>query len=150
MWLLGLGKGLNNKEQSCFMYRFIDHTADIAFEVFGSKLSELIESATMAFYDAFILLELLENGEEEKIEVQADSPDYLLLKWLNELLYLFDTKFFAAKHAEIDVKDFYARGVLKGGTFNPEMVKVEPKAITLHNFRVEKRNGWYAFVVVDI
>ncbi len=31
------------------------------------------------------------------------------------------------------------------------MVKVEPKAITLHKFRVEKTDkGYVAFVVVDI
>lgn len=134
-------------------YRFIDHTADIAFEVFGSSLAELIENATLAFYDAFTFLEQLENGREEELEVQSDSPDYLLFKWLNELLFLFDTKFFAAKevHVEVDEEKLIAKGVMKGGTISPEIVKTEPKAITFHKFKVEKReDGWYAFVIVDI
>jgi len=134
-------------------YRFIDHTADIAFEVFGSSLAELIENATLAFYDAFTFLDQLENGRKEELEVQSDSPDYLLFKWLNELLFLFDTKFFAAKevHVEVDEEKLIAKGVMKGGTIRPEIVKTEPKAITFHKFKVEKReDGWYAFVIVDI
>ena len=135
------------------MYRFIDHTADVAFEVFGSSLAELIENATLAFYDAFTFLEQLDDGRVEELEVQSDSPDYLLFKWLNELLFLFDTKFFAAKEVsvEVDEEKFVAKGVLKGGTIKPEIVKTEPKAITFHEFKVEKRDeGWYAFVIVDI
>jgi SHS2 domain-containing protein len=132
-------------------YRFIDHTADIAFEIFGKDLSILLKNATSAFFEAFTYPEKLGDNRIEKVEVQADDADYLLLKWLNELLYLFDTEFFAAKSAEIEVdKSFSAKGILKGDTIKPELVKVEPKAITLHDFKVEKRNGWYAFVVIDI
>ncbi|AEA46825.1 archease [Archaeoglobus veneficus] len=135
-------------------YRFIDHTADIAFEVFGSSIEELIENATLAFCEAFAYSEKIEGEVEREVEVEGDAEDMLLYHWLNELLYLFDTEFFAAKQAKAIVEGdgmLKARGVLKGGKLTPEAVKVEPKAITLHNYRVEKRNGgWYAFVVVDI
>jgi SHS2 domain-containing protein len=134
------------------MYRFINHTADIAFEISAKSLKELLENSTTAFYDAFVFLDRLENGREKELEVQADGADYLLFKWLNELLYLLNTEFFAAKKfkIEVDENNFYASGILKGGMLNPGLIKVEPKAITLHEFKVEKRDGWYAFVVVDI
>jgi SHS2 domain-containing protein len=135
-------------------YRFIDHTADIAFEAFGKNLEELIVNATLAFYEAFVYVEKLDVNRTLNVSVEADSADYLLYDWLNELLYAFDTEFFAGKELSVDVKEngnLKAEGVIKGGTLKPELVKVEPKAITLHNFVVEKKNGmWRAFVVVDI
>ena len=135
-------------------YRFIDHTADVAFEVYGSNLKELIENATLAFYDAFVFLDKLEITETKEVEVEADSADYLLFNWLNELLFLFETEFFAGKDVEVEVKEdgvLKAKGTLKGGRIRPELVKTEPKAITFHKFRVERReDGWYAFVIVDI
>lgn len=133
-------------------YRFVEHTADIAFEVDGDSLSDLLRNATFAFNEGFTYPQELGTSREETIEIDTDGPDYLLHKWLNELLFLFDTHFFAAKEVdlEVDEKEFYAKGVLKGDTINPQLVKVEPKAITLHNFKVEKLDGWNAFVVIDI
>ncbi|HDD36421.1 MAG: archease [Archaeoglobaceae archaeon] len=132
-------------------YKFIDHTADVAFEVYGKNLRELFENATMAFYDAFVNVERLEEDKHVEIEVEADGVDYLLFKWLNELLYLFDTEFFGGKRCSINVSENKAKGKIIGGKLTAEIIKVEPKAITLHNFKVEKRDGdWYAFVVIDI
>ncbi len=135
-------------------YRFIDHTADVAFEAYGSNLKELIENATLAFYDAFVFLNKLEITESKRVEVEADSADYLLFNWLNELLFLFETEFFAGKDVEVDVSEdgvFKASGTIKGGIIRSELVKTEPKAITFHKFVVEKRDdSWYAFVIVDI
>ncbi|WP_290597812.1 MULTISPECIES: archease [unclassified Archaeoglobus] len=135
-------------------YRFIDHTADIAFEVYGSSLAELLKNAGLAFYDSFVDLSKIDGYKEVKIEVEGEDEEILLYRWLNELLYLFDTQFFAAKDVEVEVRGNdvkKAAGKLKGGKFTPENVKVEPKAITMHKFRVEKTpEGLKAFVVVDI
>ncbi len=132
-------------------YRFIDHTADIAFEVYGRDLAELLENSALAFYDAFVQTEKINNTVERKINVEGDDEELLLYHWLNELLYLFDTEFFAAREVAVEVRDLRAEGVLRGGRFTSEIVKVEPKAITMHKFRVEKgREGYKAFVVVDI
>lgn len=136
------------------MYRFVDHTADIAFEVVAETLPELLRDSGIAFYEAFAFVEKLESKAEREVVVSEDSPDYLLYSWLNELLYLFDTEKFAGKRIDVHVDE---KGTLRavakiyGDKLTPEKVKLEPKAITLHNFRVEKKeDGWYAFVVVDI
>ena len=134
-------------------YRFVNHTADIAFEVYGSNINELIENATLAFYDAFVDLSKLECRIEKKLEVEAESIDYLLFNWLNELLYLFETEFFAGKDVKVEVTEengFKAKGIIKGDKVYPEIVKTEPKAITFHKFKVEKKDRWIAFVIIDI
>jgi len=135
-------------------FRFIDHTADVAFEAYGSSLKELIENATLAFYEAFVDLSKLDVTMERSLVVEADSPDYLLFNWLNELLFMFETEFFAGKDVSVEVEEnsgLKARGKIKGGKITPEIVKTEPKAITFHKFRVEQKNGkWVAFVIIDI
>lgn len=140
-------------------YRLLDHTADVAFEAFGSSLDELFENAARAFYDAFAVIEKVNAESDRRIELSDFEIDFLLYKWLNELLYLFDTEFFAAKDIRVTIKkekkEYLLSGSLTGGKISPEIVKTEPKAITMHNFRVEKRREgkkeyWYAYVVIDI
>jgi len=136
------------------MYRFIDHTADIAFEVEAESLEKLIEDATVAFYSAFTYLDRIDESEVMEVVIEEESPDTLLFSWLNELLYIFDTHHFAGREVEVRTAKndvFRAQGIIRGGKLSPEKVRLEPKAITLHNFRVEKtEKGWRAFVVVDI
>jgi SHS2 domain-containing protein len=132
-------------------YRFIDHTADIAVEVYGKNEAELIENAGYAFYEAFVAAENLSSDIEKNVEVSADDFEMLLYKWLNELLYLFDTEFFAAREIAVDADEKKASGTLRGGKFTAEMVKVEPKAITMHKFKVDRGDeGLKAFIVIDI
>jgi len=148
-------------------YRFIDHTADIAVEVYGEDLEELIRNATLAFRDAFVYPERLKGEEVKEIEVEDEGEseeeayEYVLYDWLNELLYLFDVEHFAPVECEVkkevekevekgsNVK-VRVKGKLKGGELGEKAVKVEPKAVTLHNFRVERTDGLKAFVVFDI
>ena len=141
-------------------YRFIDYTADVAVEIYGENLEELIKNATLAFRDAFIYPERLgeemmrELEVEEKGENEVEIYEYVLYDWLNELLYLFDVEHFAAVDCDVTVEiengKINVRGKLKGGRLSSEAVKVEPKAVTLHNFRVERTDGLKAFVVFDI
>lgn len=133
------------------MFKFLDHTADVAFEVWGKSFEELVENASYAFYNAFVHLDKIDEKEVKEVEVGGDELDILLYRWLNELLFLFDTEFFAAKKVKVTFEDFKVKGVLTGSKFKREAVKVQPKAITMHYFRVEKRNDeYYAFIVVDI
>ncbi|MCC6027013.1 MAG: archease [Archaeoglobales archaeon] len=132
-------------------YRFIDHTADIAFEVYGNSLEELLENSAYAFYEAFVKVDAIKEAETRTVEVEADEEDLLLYRWLNELLFLFETQFFAGKKVKVRIKNMKAEGTIVGSKFGREAVKVEPKAITMHKFGIRRENGKLAaFIVVDI
>jgi len=142
-------------------YRFIEHTADIAFEIYGKSIEELLRNATMAFRDAFIFPDKISSTAEKEIELEESGEsekelfEYALYDWLNELLYLFDAEHFASLDAEVKAERMDGKltvvGKLEGGKLKSEAVRVEPKAITLHKFRVELlQDGIRAFVVVDI
>lgn len=132
-------------------YRFVDHTADVAFEVYGRDLAELLENAAYAFYDAFVYTERIEKSKRRVVEVEAEDDDLLLYRWLNELLFLFETDFFAGKEVKVEIENSKAKGIVLGGKFTREDVKVEPKAITMHKFGIRKEGDrLVAFIVVDI
>ncbi|MEM1578383.1 MAG: archease [Archaeoglobaceae archaeon] len=132
-------------------YRFVDHTADIAFEVYGSTLEEMLENSAYAFYHAFVDVTKLKGNERKIVEVEAEEEDLLLYKWLNELLFLFETQFFAGKEIKVKINGLKAEGEILGGKFDREAVKIEPKAITMHKFGIKKKDGkLVAFIVVDI
>ncbi|MEM0350658.1 MAG: archease, partial [Archaeoglobaceae archaeon] len=128
-------------------YRFIDHTADIAFEVYGKDLKELLVNAALAFYEAFVKVEKIKGEDKKFVEVEAEDEDLLLYKWLNELLFLFETQFFAGKEVRVELDGLKAKGEIIGGKFSRDAVKVEPKAITMHKFGIRKeKDGLAAFI----
>ena len=133
------------------MYNFVDHTADIAFEIYAKDLNELLRDAALAFYEAFVFTEKIGDHIQREIEIEESSVDYLLYNWLNEILYLFDVEHFGGKKVDVKVMSGRAKGKIYGDVLDPQKIKLELKAITLHNFRVEKRNGgYYAYIVIDI
>ena len=133
------------------MYRFVEHTADIAFEVEAESVEELFVDAANAFYEAFCNRDLVKEEEEKSLELEEDDIEHLLYSWLNEILFLFDAKHFAAKEINVSVGNNTLKAKLIGGKITPEAVKLEPKAITMHKFRVERKDGkYYVFVIVDI
>ncbi|MCX8172241.1 MAG: archease [Archaeoglobaceae archaeon] len=132
-------------------YRFVDHTADVAFEVYGKNLEELLENSALAFYDAFVDKRKIKGFEKKVVEVEAEGEDLLLYRWLNELLFIFDTQFFAGKRVKVIIENNRVRGEIEGGKFGRDAVKVQPKAITMHKFGIRREDGkLIAFVVVDI
>jgi SHS2 domain-containing protein len=132
-------------------YKFIEHTADIAFEAYGRNLEELFENCAYAFYEAFVDTSKLKGIEKRVMEVEAEDEDLMLYRFLNELLFLFETQFFAGREVRVRIDDKKAISEIEGGRFGREAVKVEPKAITMHKFGIRMEGDMLvAFVVVDI
>ncbi len=79
------------------MYKYLDHTSDIGILVKSKNLKELFEEAVFAMFS--IIGERKETKTEEprtsrSIEVKDDSFEKLLVRFLNEFLYLFYAKNF--------------------------------------------------------
>ena len=135
-------------------YEFIEHTADLGFKVYGASLEELFAHAAEAFFEALVALESVKERIERSIEVEADAPDDLMVTWLSELLYLYDTerlvfKSFQLKRIEDNHLEANARGEVLD-TARHE-IKTGIKAVTYHKLYVEEREwGWEAQVILDI
>lgn len=138
------------------MYELIDHTADIGIRVKGSSLEDLFIKAAEAFVDISIESKRTSiPAIEVPIAVEADSVDQLLVRWLQELLYIFETRHLVLSLFWIDeIDERHLVGSAKGTKFDSmrHSQKFGIKAVTYHQIEVVKDEGgsWYAKVIFDI
>lgn len=135
-------------------YRLLEHTADMGIEATAKTPEELFAEA------AYGLLDIMTSGskaaarQERVIELSGGDHAELLVSWLNEILYLFETQGFLP--ADFEVEEAGAtrlRARVRGEPFDPDhhVVEREVKAVTYHQLTVQKTDGlWLARVYVDL
>jgi SHS2 domain-containing protein len=138
-------------------YQFFDHTGDIGVSLWGRTLAELFGSAAEAFSDSITPIDGIEPRRPEELDVAAPELELLLVDFLSELLYRFDTRAWLTRATQIDVRErdggWELQGTLVGEKHDPARhpVRVLIKAITYHQLTVARTGErWEARVVFDI
>lgn len=130
-------------------YEEIDHTADWAFRAFGADLKQLFENAA---YALFALEGALDAQSTLTREVRAEGVDReaLLVNWLNELLFLQETKHETYQRFEITaLTETELAATIHGARAQPTTKLI--KAVTYHDLKiVQTEKGWQATLVVDV
>ena len=70
-------------------FRFLEHTADIYVEAWGTSLEEAFENAALATFTVMTELEMVDPRVEDAFEVDAPDEYALLYNWLEELIVKF-------------------------------------------------------------
>jgi SHS2 domain-containing protein len=133
-------------------------TADIAFEATGRDLPELFTSAANATMNVMIEnLDTIESRETRRIELKNDEIDMLLFDFLQELIYFKDAERLLLRVREIRIEEkegtYSLEATIAGEPLDPgrHQQRADVKAVTLHDFRVEKtEGGWKAAAILDI
>ncbi|MCA1814667.1 MAG: archease, partial [Halobacteriales archaeon] len=102
-------------------------------------------------------LDAVRPVREVPIRVEADEPERLVHRFLEEVVYRKDAEQLLLASFEVKVSGgpgaWVAEGTARGEPLDParhEQV-VDVKAVTWHRFRVQAvPEGWRAFVVLDI
>jgi SHS2 domain-containing protein len=138
-------------------YTFFDHTGDTGVALSGGTLAQLFADAAAAFTDCITALDVVEPKRPEEVDVDAPELDLLLVDFLSELLYRFDTRGWLTRFAEVDVSEkdggWTLQGTLRGERLDPSRhaIRVLIKAITYHGLHVRQVDGvWTANVVFDL
>lgn len=135
-------------------WKIIEHPADVGIEATGKSLQEAFENA------AYGLFSLIADRKESSIEgqkiisISALDTENLLVRWLSELLYLFDAeKLLPVKIQCNEFTPISLKAAVDVEKFNPALhtVKYDVKAVTYHQLSVTQ-DGDEAIVrfVVDI
>ena len=135
-------------------YEILEHTADIGLRAWGASPGELFRNAARAMMAIATDPETLSGLEERQLEIRGtDYPD-LMVNWLSEVLYLFDTNQFASRDFRVDdIAADRLRATLIGERREPERHAWELiiKAVTYHQLKIEQQNRrWKAEVFLDI
>jgi len=77
-------------------FRMIEHAADLAFRLEGDSWLEVVASGTEAFNTLLaggrIVPETARRSSDEQVEILAESMDEVIVQWINELLFLFESR----------------------------------------------------------
>jgi SHS2 domain-containing protein len=135
-------------------YQTFDHTADLGVRVFGRTAEELFANAAYALFDLLTDLNHVREPLSYDLHVEAADREELLVRWLNELLFLTESPGYLFKRFSISHLDPTSlQAVAHGESFDPSRHKfnLEIKAITYHQVAVKEEGGkWEARVIFDI
>lgn len=133
-------------------FRFLEHPADIRFECCGKTAQELFESAAQALYAVALRSHRYAEEISRDILLQADGWEDLLIRWLQELIYLLDTeRFVATRFAFKKIHDTGLHVHASGYLCQPCEREREVKAATYHGLQLARDgDGLRAELVLDL
>ena len=135
-------------------YQIINHTADMGIIVKGPDVRNLFVIAAQAMIDLMVKGDISERIATRDIFVEAEDFPDLMVRWLGEILYLFEGESLIVNSIEIKsispIRLKAKLGLTKFDHQNQEILR-EIKAVTYHQISVNKTNdGWEAKVIFDI
>ncbi len=131
---------------------FEEHTGEVRVRLEARTLEALFEEAARAL--AELMLESPTGGADEpwvEVRLHARSRERLLYDWLNELVFLSETRKRVYTDVRVEsVTETSLRGAVRG--VFPESLRTAVKAATLHELAIEegKDGGYVATVVFDV
>jgi SHS2 domain-containing protein len=128
-------------------YRWVEHTAEVELHIEERTPELIFQTANRAFKE----LVGGGSGPEEVQIVQLEEPDTgaLLVRWLEELVFLADTQGFVVDEANI----LYWSPTVVSAELIGHLGEPRPlvKAVTYHGLEFgPAEGGWRAKVVLDV
>lgn len=135
-------------------FRFIDHTGDLGLLVFGKDPPEIFVHAAEGLFHILTDPKKIRKKSTSEILIQANGMEELLVGWLNEFIYLFDTRGLLFRHFHVlTLNDHTIQAIAKGETYEEgrHPIKRTIKETTYHQLRIyEDRGAWKAQVIFDL
>ena len=134
-------------------FETLEHTADTGIIAYGKDLKQAFANAARGLFSLITELESVNEVLERDIEVTAADRDSLLVAWLNELIYIFDTENTLFKRFDItrlSQHHLVARGYGERVDRARHKLKTGVKAATYYMLAVEQEYGWRLQVLFDI
>lgn len=135
-------------------FEIIEHTADTGVRAFGATVAEAFINAARGMFSIIAGAQAPPGGESFAIEVEAGDREALLVAWLSELLYLYDSRNALLGGFTIDqLSDTALKGRAWGEAIDVSRHQpgVDIKAVTWHMLSVRREeNGWVAEVIFDV
>jgi len=140
-------------------FEIVEHTADVGLLVRGETLEALFANAARGMFHLIAGGATggpSANSGRRRVEVEVEAPDReaLLVAWLNELLFRFETE--RILFGDFDVREVTDGRVTAAVVGQPiddmdAPLEMELKAATYHALRIDRTDtGWEAEVLFDV
>lgn len=138
-------------------YRILPHAADGKFRAFGRTLEEAFANAALAAASFMWDWRRIAPAGSISIEVAGRDLEQLLYRFLEEVLYVFETRRFVLAAAEgVTIESApdgrRLRALLRGDEIGPGTeLHGEVKAVTYNEMKIEEDGGgWTVQAVLDL
>ena len=134
-------------------FEILDHTADVGIIAYGADMSQAFANAARGLFSLITDLDGVEEVLHRDAELTATDEENLLVEWLNELIYQFDTEGIIFKRFDIirlDNTRLKARSYGEKVDKSKHKLKIGVKAATYHMLKVDKGDGCRVQVLFDI
>ncbi len=135
-------------------YRITNHQNELAVRITGNSQADLFVNSAVALFDVMADVEKVEVKERLPLEVEAADRDELIVNWLRELLYLYQSGGYLLKEFKItEVKDTVVKAEVCGEKADPDRHEIKQEIVTVaeHKSRMQKTgNQWIAQVIFEL
>ena len=140
-------------------FELVEHTADTGLKIYGKDKKELFINAARGMFFLITGSALFSVPDKPKkyftVESSGSNIEDLIITWLSDLLYIYDTEFVLFDEYNIHSmteKRIEARVRAINIEDSPYQIIKELKAVTYHNLHVyqDKSGRWEANIVFDI
>ena len=126
----------------------------MGIEVFAPSLPTLFRYAAEAFFEVITVPQRIRIKNTVDLEVKAEDRERLLVAWLNEFLFLFETE--GRLFKDVDVLTLSENRITaraRGEVYKQEQhpIKTVIKAVTYHELEIKEKEGaWSARIIFDL
>jgi SHS2 domain-containing protein len=132
----------------------IDHPSDIGIIAYGKTPAELFENAALGMFSLTADLSKVKARTEIKIEAKGEDRESLLVNWLNELLFVSDSKkLVLADFSVSDLKENSLQAKCKGENIDVKRHQISRsiKAATYNQLEIKEEKGiLFTRVIFDV
>lgn len=129
-------------------------TADLGLEAWGSDLEHAIISTVQGLISLILEFPVSDQHLNKAINIKAQSLPSLLVRFLNEIIYLEETEgFIPVRITRLKVSGNTLQATLSGAVFDPQVhtLKAHIKAATYHGLEIaEKEDEVRIKVIFDV
>ena len=133
-------------------YEILEHTADLKLRVYGNDFTDILVNSSFAMADLLFPGDLKQD-KNYRFEITGDSDDQILVRLLNELVYILQTKklLFKVFNIEKTGKNLYSVNCKGAEIAYTDEINYDIKGVTYHDLLIEKTgNKIKAEFVIDV
>ena len=135
-------------------YEFFEVEADVGVRAWGPDRATAFAQAARGVLALNVAPEGVEDRESREVRAQAESPERLLVGFVNECLYVHEIEGFAVTSVDVTLcTDMLAHAMLQGEPIDPDRHRMGTivKAATFHGLAVVEQPGrCEVTLVVDV
>jgi SHS2 domain-containing protein len=120
-------------------YRILEHPSDTGIEAWGADLSQAFRQAALGMVSIVDDPAAVQSSIQKEIAIEGSDLENLLVRWLSEILYLYDGEDFLVGQIELhELSSTKLRAVVLGERVDEQRhsLRMDVKAVTYHQVSV--------------